>query len=278
MTTRKLTSTVFVYAVLILGAIFSALPFLWMLSTSLKTMDEVNAVPQRILPAQPKWSNYPEAMTRAKSIGVPFMQCYFNSALVAGLVTLGVIVTSVLAGFAFSTFSFAGKNILFMLMLATMMIPFEVILIPNFLIINTLGIYDTLAALILPWIANVFSVFFIRRIFDNMPSEMYDAARVDGCTHTRFLWRIALPMIRPAIVVIALYTFLGSWNAFLWPLIATSDPSTSVIQKALSSFIEEATVNYHLMMAAATLTILPVVLLYLAMQKWFEQGAEQMTT
>lgn len=260
---------------LLIGAVFAALPFYWMVTTSFKTAAEVNRVPPKLVPSEIQWSNYPQAIERASEIGVPFVRCFFNSAVVALSVTVGVLVTATLAAFAFSFMQFRGKNIIFMVFLATMMIPFEVILVPNYLIIQKLGMYDTYAALIVPWIANAFSIFFFRRIFDRIPREVFDAARVDGCTDLRFLLSIAAPMIRPAMITVGLYTFLGSWNAFLWPLVATSSPELSVIQKGLASFIQEAATHYHLLMAAATLTILPVVVIYIFAQRWFEQGAEQ---
>lgn len=156
------------------------------------------------------------------------------------------------------------------------MIPFEVILIPNFLFIRRLGWYDTHAALIVPWTASAFSVFFLRRIFERIPRELYDAARVDGCGHFRFLIRVAVPMARPALVTVGISSFLGSWNAFLWPMIVTDAREMAVVQTGLRSFIQEASTQYHLLMAAAALTILPVVVLYLLAQKWFEQGVEVM--
>jgi multiple sugar transport system permease protein len=279
MTRRKIISNLLLHLVLLAGAVFSALPFFWMISTSLKTPQEINSSAVTALPAQPQWSNYPEAVRRASSIGVPFKRCFLNSAAIGLAVTVGVLATSLLTAYAFGMLTFRGKNIIFFLFLLPMMIPFEVILIPNFIIIQKLGDlipplgYDTYAALIVPWIANVFSIFFLRRIFERMPREVYEAAKVDGCGDFRFLWSMAVPMAKPALVTIGLYTFLGSWNAFLWPLVITSSPELSVIQKGLASFIQEAGTEYHLLMAASTLTIVPVVLIYLAAQRWFRQGA-----
>jgi multiple sugar transport system permease protein len=210
---------------------------------------------------------------------VTFTRCFLNSTFIAFAVTLGVLVTSLLTAYTFSMMNFPFKNILFVLFLMPMMIPFEVILIPDFILIQKIGEvipplgYDTYAALIIPWIANVFSIFFLRRIFERMPREIYEAAKVDGCSDFRFLWSMAVPMAKPALITIGLYTFLGSWNAFLWPLVVTDSPQLSVIQKGLSNFMQEAGTEYHLLMAAATLTILPVVILYLFTQRWFHEGA-----
>ncbi|NLE28772.1 MAG: carbohydrate ABC transporter permease [Phycisphaerae bacterium] len=279
MTRRKLLTGLFLHLFLIGGAVFSVLPFGWMLSTSLKTPQEINQTTPTIFPVSPQWQNYPQAIERYSATGVSFTRCFLNSAFVALAVTLGVLVTSVLTAYTFSMMNFPGKNIVFIFFLMPMMIPFEVILIPNFILIQKIGDfipflgYDTYAALIIPWIANVFSIFFLRRIFERIPREIYEAAKVDGCGDLRFLWSMAIPMAKPALITIGLYTFLGSWNAFLWPLVATSSPELSVIQKGLSSFMQEAGTDYHLLMAAATLTILPVVILYLFAQRWFHEGA-----
>lgn len=279
MTKRKIITPLLVHLILLGGAVFSALPFGWMVSTSLKTPQEINRTVPTIFPAEPQWRNYPQAIERYSSTGVTFTRCFLNSIFVAGAVTLGVLVTSVLSAYTFGMMSFPFKNILFVLFLMPMMIPFEVIMIPNFILIQKIGEtipplgYDTYAALIFPWIANVFSIFFLRRIFERMPREVYEAAKVDGCSDFRFLWSIAVPMAKPALITIGLYTFLGSWNAFLWPLVITDSPQLSVIQKGLSNFMQEAGTEYHLLMAAATLTILPVVILYLFTQRWFHEGA-----
>jgi multiple sugar transport system permease protein len=279
MTKRKIIKSIFLHLILLAGAVFSALPFGWMLSTSLKTPQEINQTSPTVFPARPQWQNYPTAIERYSSTGVTFTRCFFNSAFVALAVTIGVLVTSLLTAYAFSMMNFPGKNIVFLLFLMPMMIPFEVIMIPNFILIQKIGDvipplgYDTYAALIVPWIANVFSIFFLRRIFERMPKEIHDAARVDGCSDFRFLWSMAIPMAKPAIITIGLYTFLGSWNAFLWPLVITNRPELSVIQKGLATFMQEAGTEYHLLMAAATLTILPVVILYLFAQRWFHEGA-----
>jgi multiple sugar transport system permease protein len=279
MTSRKIVVNILFHLVLLTGAVFSALPFFWMVSTSLKTPQEINRTVPTLLPEKAMWSNYPEAVRRASSIGTPFVRCFINSAFVGLTVTLGVLITSLLTAYAFSMLNFRWKNIIFILFLLPLMIPFEVILIPNFIIVQKLGDfipqlgYDTYAALIVPWIANVFSIFFLRRIFERMPREVYEAAKVDGCGDFRFLWSMAVPMARPAIITIGLYTFLGSWNAFLWPLVITSRPELSVVQKGLNSFIQEAGTEYQLLMAASALTILPVVLIYFFAQRWFREGA-----
>ncbi|MBM3135744.1 MAG: carbohydrate ABC transporter permease, partial [Chloroflexi bacterium] len=187
--------------------------------------------------------------------------------------TLGVIITSVLAAYAFARMRFWGKNILFGLFLATMMIPFEVTLIPNYIIVtNWLHWYNTYLALIIPWAASVFNIFLLRQFFLSMPKELYEATLLDGGTHFQFLWKVAMPLAVPAIITIGIFSFLGSWNSLLWPLIVTSSRLMRPIQVGLSAFQTEAGSYYNQMMAAATLAVLPVVIVFLIAQKQFVEG------
>jgi multiple sugar transport system permease protein len=263
------------YLILLLGVAVVAFPFFWMASTSLKTPEEVNAVPPRLLPASPQWQNYGEAWQSARGASseqANFTVYFRNSLLVAAGVTLGVLFTSILAAYAFAFMDFFGKRVLFVLFLSTMMIPFEVALIPNYMTITRLGLYDTLPALIVPWMANVFSIFILRQFFLTIPRDYFEAAQIDGCSHWRFLWQIATPMAAPALATITIFTFLGSWNAFLWPLLVTSSPGTRVVQVGLSLLRSEESTNLHTLMAASAIVILPVVVLYLFLQRRFIEG------
>jgi len=191
---------------------------------------------------------------------------------VAVAVPAGVVVSSVLAGYAFARMRFPGKRILFALFLATMMIPFEVTVIPNFVTIKRLGLMDTYGALIFPWLANAFSVFLMRQRFASMPRDLYEAAQLDGCGHWRFVWSVAVPWAAPVITTVALFAFLGSWNAFVWPLVVTSSPELGVVQTGLSVFLKEASTDYHLLMAACTMTVAPVLVLFALTQRTFIEG------
>jgi multiple sugar transport system permease protein len=256
-----------VHAVLIAGLILVAFPFFWMVSTSLKTRDESVAVPPRMLPEDCRFENYREAWN-----GAPFGRYFANTAVVALAVTASVVVTSLLAGYAFAMMEFPGKKILFVLYLSTMMIPFEVVLVPNFRTINVLGWQNTYAALIVPWMANVFSVFLIRQTLMSLPRDFRDAALVDGCGHLRYLWYVAAPLTRPILITAGLLAFLGSWNAFLWPLVVTNTEKMRVIQFGLQMFLREESTDYHLLMAASTFTILPIVIVYVVAQRYFIEG------
>lgn len=244
-----------------------AFPFLWMLLTSLKTLKEARANPPLLLPAVPQWHNYPDAWAAA-----PFGRYFFNSALVATTVTLCVIGTALLAGYAFGQLRFPGKQALFVLYLSTMMIPFEVVLIPNFLMIRQLGWYDTYQAMIAPWAANVFSVFLLSQSFRSLPKDFFEAAQLDGCGHWQFLWKVGAPLVRPALATAGLFAFLGSWNGLLWPLLVTQTPELRPIEVGLQNFLQAEGPSPHLLMAASTLAMLPILILFFAAQRTFIEG------
>jgi len=262
------------HVLLLSGLAVMLFPFAWMVSTSLKTQGEAE-LNTRLLPKSPQYENYPAAWVGARAITGgqhTFGRFFLNSLCVALVVTAFVIVTSLLAGYAFACLQFPGRNVIFGLFLATMMVPFEVTLIPNFLTIRALGLYNTYAALVVPWVANVFSIFLVRQFMLGIPRDYYDAASIDGCGHLQFLFRVAAPMAAPALATVALFAFLGSWNAFLWPLLVIDDPAKYVVQYGLALFVQEESRSFNTMMAAATMVIAPVVVLYLLAQKHFVES------
>jgi multiple sugar transport system permease protein len=270
-----------VHVVLVLVAVVVVFPFYWMISTSLKTLQEALRVPPVLFPTAPQLGNYPTAFRAA-----PFPRYCLNTAFIAGLTTLLSLLFSSLAAFAFAKMRFPGRQVLFLGMLATLMVPFEVQLIPDFVIIRHLpllggndvwgnggkGLYDTYWAQIVPWAASPFGVFLMRQFFLSLPNDFYEAAQLDGATLFVFFSRIALPLARPALITAGLFGFLGSWNALLWPLVVTSSPDVRPIQVGLATFSTEQGTQYHLLMAAATLVMLPVVVLYLLAQRQFTEG------
>lgn len=255
------------YVVLIFGAVIMAFPFYWMLTTAFKGLAESVAIPPTMWPTTWIWTNFVDAWHAA-----PFPRYFLNTVIMALGATLGTLITGVLAAYAFARMRFFGKDIIFMMFLATMMIPFEVTLIPDFLIIRTLHWYNTYTALIVPWTASVFSIFLLRQFFMSLPKELYEATILDGGTHFQFLYRVAIPLAIPALITVAIFSFLGSWNSLLWPLIVTSSPQLRPIQVGLSAFQGEAGSYYNLLMAGATLAILPIVILFLIAQKQFVEG------
>ncbi|MCC2669461.1 MAG: Carbohydrate uptake transporter, family, permease protein [Armatimonadetes bacterium] len=244
-----------------------AFPFLWMVLSSLKSEAEALRFPPTLLPATPHWENYGEAWQSA-----PFARYFLNTTFTAGSVTASVMVTALLAGYAFGTLEFPGRKLLFGLYLSTMMIPFEVILIPNYLLVHRLGWYDTYAALIVPWGANVFSVFLLTQLFRSLPPDYREAAQLDGCGHAQYLWRVAAPLAMPALATAGLFAFLGSWNSLLWPLLVTQNDRMRPIEVGLRYFVESEALRPHLLMAASTLAVLPIVVLFLCAQRTFVEG------
>ena len=255
------------HVVLSIGALLMAFPFLWMIATSLMAKVETETVPITLWPSKLLFANYVDAWRRAA-----FARYFINTVAVSVAVTLAVLFTSILAGYAFGRLHFRHKGLIFGVFMATMMVPFEVILIPNSLIIQRMGLQNTYAALILPWAANVFSIFLLKQFFQSLPQDYHDAARVDGCTEWQFLWRIAVPMVQPALVTVAIFAFLGSWNSLLWPLIVTDDASMRVVQVGLSTFLEQEQSFLNYLMAASVFVTAPVVVLYLLAQRRFIEG------
>ena len=213
------------------------------------------------------FQNYVDAWNAA-----PFARYYFNTVLVATVTTFLNIVVGVMAAFAFSKLHFKGRNFLFMLFLATMMIPGEVLLVPNFITIVKFGWFNTYYALIVPWIASAFVIFLMRQNFMTVPDELFDAAKIDGASKWRFLWTILVPLSKPVIITGALLNFVGSWNAFLWVLIVTNTPSMRTLPVGLQNFSSNTGTMYNQLMAASTFSMLPIVILFLFAQKYFIQG------
>lgn len=256
-----------VYLLLIAGSILMILPFLWMLSTSLKPADEVMMLPPKWLPSVWTWSNYVDAWHSA-----PFGRYYINSILVTVLCTIGELFTTILAAFAFARLRFYGRDVLFTLLLATMMVPQEVLLIPNYVTLAELHWLDHYQALVIPWIASVFAIFLLRQYFLGIPEELYYAARIDGSRNWSFLWRIMSPLCKPALMTIALLKAIGSWNAFLWPMIMTNSEEMRTLPVGLTAFTSETETHYQLLMAAATMIVLPMLVLYALLQRSIVEG------
>ncbi len=260
------------YLILILGAIVAILPFFWMVSTSLMTLGET--INRQWLPEVPQFENYSEAWTEAK-----FAKYFVNSVIITFVTIAGLLTTSILSGYAFGRIKFFGKNVLFALLLATMMIPESVTMIPNFLMIrgDILPLpgdswLNTLPALTVPFIANAFSIFLLRQFFIKIPDELWDAARMDGAGHFRFLIQICLPISKAPVLTVMIFAFIGSWNAFLWPLLVTTRAVWRPLMVGLWTFVSEAGPETNLLMAGAVITIIPILILYFLTQKQFTEG------
>ena len=256
------------YAALVVGALAAIYPFLWMVGAAFKTLPEANTASLRIFPRAWQWHNVAETFRAA-----PFGRYFFNSLVVSLTVCASVCVTSLMAGYAFARLRFPGSSLLFAVTLGSMMVPFEAVFVPNFVLITRLGWYNSYPALIVPWCANAFSIFLMRQAFLSLPGDYFDAARVDGCGHLRFLVRIGAPLVKPMLVTVALFAFLGSYNALLWPLIVTADESMRVVQVGLTAFYSDAGSRLNLLMCASTVVILPTVILYFLAQRYYVESA-----
>ncbi len=256
-----------IYIILISGALWALFPFAWMVLSSLKGYAEASAA-ESFLPTRWLFTNYIQAWNQ---VGY-FPRSFANTILIAALTVTGVLITSTLAAYAFARMEFPGRETLFMILLATMMIPFEVTLVPNFIFIRQLKWADTYQSMIIPWAASAFSIFLLRQFFRGIPQELYDAALIDGCSQLRFLATIVIPLSRPALITSALFTFLGSWNSLMWPLLVTNRPEMRPIQVGMASFIGDAGTQIQLLLAAITISVIPVILVYLVLQRWFIEG------
>ncbi|GMV99103.1 MAG: sugar ABC transporter permease [Candidatus Hydrogenedentota bacterium] len=253
---------------LLSGAIITLYPFAWMIGTAFQSETQSALTRLWFWPADWHWENVAETFRAA-----PFGRYFYNTMITSVVVTVSVVLTSLSAGYAFARLQFPGRRGLFALILVTMMIPFEVALIPNFLLIRALNWYDTFAALIVPWCANAFSIFLLRQAFLGLPRDYFDAARVDGCGHLRFLARIAAPLVKPMLSTVGLFTFLGSYNALLWPIIVTQSESMRVVQYGLTVFWGSAGVQMNLLMCASAIVTAPTVALYFLAQRHFVDSA-----
>jgi multiple sugar transport system permease protein len=233
---------------------------------------------------QLRWSNYPRAWFLQTSEGTPpaednFTQYFFNSTLVAVIATVGALLTSVLAAYALATMSFFGAGLFFFLIIGTLYIPGQILLIPNYLFFDTLGREvhpalgrNTYFVLFIPWIANVASIFLLRQSFMTLPRDLFDAARIDGAGRLRHLFVIVLPLSKPTLITVCILNFLGTWNSLLWPLIMAPEPRYRTIMVGLGHFRTEAGDSYDLLMAASTFSVLPIVILFFILQRYFIAG------
>ncbi|MEA3351841.1 MAG: carbohydrate ABC transporter permease [Chloroflexota bacterium] len=260
-----------IYSFLMLGLVISIMPFVWMILTSFMTLGEAQGI--RWIPSEIHFENYTNAWQEAE-----FSE-YFQNSIIITLITLsGQISFSVLAAYAFARIKFPGRDVIFGLLLSTMMIPAMVNIIPNFLMVTWLGRIGPIKwinnwpALTVPFMGSIFSIFMLRQFFAQIPDELYDAARIDGAGHLRFLWTVVLPLSKAPVMVIVVFSFIGSWNALAWPLLVTNSPDWRPIAVGLYNFVEEAGQRLNLMMAGAFITIIPILIIYFITQKQFTES------
>lgn len=249
-------------------AVLFLLPLLWMLSSSLKTGPEVFSIDFHWLPKVFQWENYVRIWTDSR---VPFWRLYLNSLLISVVSTLGQLIISSMAGYALAKIDFRGKNATFMAMMITMMIPAQATIIPRYMMFYTVGIYDTLWALILPAFFNITSIFLLRQFYIGLPNELMDAARMDGASHLQIWGRIMVPLTKPAMVTVTVLSFINSWNEYLNALIFLPSNKNFTVSLGIQYWMQ-MTDEYNLMMAAAASAIVPIIILFIFTQKYFVES------
>jgi multiple sugar transport system permease protein len=254
------------YAAIVIGALVMLFPFVWTVVTSISPGASLTTTP-KLIPDNPSLAPYIELFDR-----VPFARVIANSLTIAAASTLLQIATSAMAAYVFARMPFRGRGLIFLLYLATMMIPFQVLIVPLFVEMKSLGLINTYAGAVLPTIASAFGVFLLRQAMVTVPTELDQAATLDGAGHFRIFFQVVLPLIRPALATLAVFGFLNTWNSFLWPLIILRDPLMQTLPVALSSLQGQYSTQWDVLMAGSVISILPMFALYVFAQKYIVQG------
>ncbi len=264
---RRTAARATILAALAAGAILVCLPFIYMIISSLETNEQIGQLTPQFIPHPFEWDNYAQVWQQ-----LPVGRFFVNSLVVAGCVTLGQVVTSSMAAYAFARLRFPGRSILFAVYLATLIVPFQVTLIPDYIAIRLLGWHNTYQGLIAPFVSSVFSTFLLRQFFLTIPTDLEEAARIDGAGHWTIYSRVILPLARPALAAVVIFAFLGAWNNFLWPLVVVDSESLKTLPLGIVDFEGQYTVKWNLLMAGASLSLVPVLVVYLLAQRWIVEG------
>lgn len=256
------------YIILIIGSLFVLFPFVWMVLTSFKSNSEImTQVPPTFLPTKFSLEGYITVFTKA-----PFLRWILNSLIVAGCITVAGVLTSALAGYIYAKFEFKGKKLTFTLILATLMIPFEVIMIPEYLIIANLGMLNSLKALVIPSLVTGYGIFMCKSFCEAIPNEMIEAGRIDGASEFRIFRQLIFPEIKPALSALTIFTFMGSWNNYMWPLIVVNDTDKMPAALAIDFFNGAHRTQPSTVISASILILIPILIVYLIFQKQFVEG------
>jgi len=267
-----IVKNVILYGFLTIMAVVVVIPFYWMIITALKSRTEINLIPPTFFPQVLMFSNFAESMLQAD-----FSRYIYNTLFVGVISTFGTVITTILAAFAFARLEFKGKNILFSLFLATMMIPGEMMVITNYITVARLGWMNTYQALIVPFIVSVFYIYLLRQNFKQIPNELYLAAKVDGTSDFKYLLRIMIPIAMPTIISITILKLIGSWNAYIWPNLVADDDSMRLITNGLRrAFTDDyGRSQIHLQMAATTVVTIPLLIVFLFLRKYIMRGVSR---
>ena len=248
-------------------AIVMLVPLVWMLVTSLETLNQTRHFPPILWPGVFQWSNYPAALRSA-----PFGRWFWNTTVVTVVVVASNLLLCSLAAYAFARMEFLGKKVIYFLLLATLMVPLQVVLIPTFLIVKQLGMVNHLSALIVPNLANVFGIFMLTQFFRTLPIELEEAARIDGASRLKIFFTIVVPLSTAALATLAVIQFMWTWNDFLWPLVTIFNEQAYTLQLGLQSFQGSHTTEWNLLMAGNVMSMIPMLVIFVAAQRWFVRG------
>lgn len=257
----------FLYLVLSLAAATIFIPFIWGVLSSFKTANELSLIPPTLFPKQLAWENYTQVLS-----GSDFLRNYWNSFVITVGTTAGTLLVCSFTGYALAKFEFKGKTAIFLIFLGTMMLPAQLTMIPVFILTTNLGLINTHLGVILPGIASAYGVFLMRQFMMNIPNEVLEAARIDGCGELRMMFRIVMPLSSPILATLTILTVLSSWNQFLMPLILLNSPEMATVQLAMSNYQNDFGQQLNLLMAASVLAVIPVAIVFLFCQKYIVAG------
>ena len=263
----KRRGTIVVFCALVAIALAVLLPFYWMFSSSLRTMDHMFSLPIQWIPDPVNWQSYALAWQAQD-----FTRYFFNSGIVAIAITIGNVILCSLAGYSLTKFQYRGRGLMFVLILSTMMLPLEVTMVPLFLIVKELGWQNSYQGLIVPFLVDGFGVFLMRQYMLSIPKDLIDSARIDGASELRIFWMIVMPLCKPALVALAVYTFREAWDMYIWPLIIITKDSLRTLPLGISLFMSSYGTFWDQLMAIAVLGTLPMILLFFFLQRAFIQG------
>jgi multiple sugar transport system permease protein len=258
---------ILLFFVMLVASILMFIPYLWMVLLSIKSNMEIMMNPTALIPQNPTVEGYRTVINEA-----PFMRWFMNSVLTSVIITVGLLFTSSLAGYIFAKFNFRGQKSILVVIMATMMVPFQVVMIPIYLIISKLGLINNLSAIVIPSLVGAFGIYLCKQFIEGIPKDLIEAARMDGATETKTYTSLILPQITPVLSALGIFTFMGSWNNYLWPLIVLNDENKMTVPLALVFFNSRHTVNYNVVMSAAVLIMIPVIIVFLIFQRQFVKG------
>jgi multiple sugar transport system permease protein len=268
MSTSQQKPPIWAHAALVATAFVFATPIVWMVLTSFKPAEQITGDPHRVLPAEWCWQNYVDAVST-----VPYFQYLKNSLVLCTMSVIGTLASCSVVAYGFSRLRWRGRDACFFVLIATMLLPWHVTMVPRFVLLSELGLYNSLAALIAPtFLGDAFSIFLLRQFFLTIPEELSEAARLDGCSEWGVFWRIVLPLSKPALATLGIFVFLFSWNNFLWPLLVINSLEMKTLPLGLAYFLGQYTIYWNLLMVGATITLLPVLIVFFFAQRYFIEG------